>query len=145
MSNYTDSRPFSTGNSKISWEEYAMKLAETAMLRSADPWQKVGCCLLRHDNSVASLGFNGFPKGMLENWDNREERRKFVVHAEQNALRYVKPGECYLAATTLLCCNDCLKALASYGIKTVVYKDLYEFDNSSEILASQFGIQLIKV
>lgn len=127
-----------------SWEEYALKLAEVASLKSKDPWVQVGTCLLRKDHTVASLGFNGFPSGMVENWDDRDERRKYVVHSEINALRYVEPGECYLAACTLLPCNDCLKSLAAYYIKKIIYKDIYKFDQSTLELASKFGIELIK-
>lgn len=130
---------------RLSWEHYALKLAEVAALKSKDPWVTVGCCLLRHDKTVASLGFNGFPAGMTENWENRDERRKYVVHAEKNALRHIKPGECYLAATTLLCCNDCLKDLASYGIKTLVFRDVYDKDDSTLQLAKEFGIKLEQI
>ena len=129
----------------ISWEQYALKLAEVASLKSKDPYVQVGCCLLRHDHSVASLGFNGFPSGMSEDWSNRDERRKYVVHSETNALRYVKPNECYLAAVTLLPCNDCLKSLASYGIKKIVYKDIYQYDSSTIDLAQTFGIELTQI
>ena len=129
----------------MTWEEYALKLAEVAAHKSKDPWQTVGCCLLRPDNSVASLGYNGFPAGMQEDWSNRDERRKYVVHSEINALRYVKPDECYLAATTLLPCNDCLKSLAAYGIKKIVYKEVYKFDPSTLDLAKKFGIELIQL
>lgn len=132
-------------NEKISWELYALKLAEVAALRSGDPWRKVGCCLLRHDNSVASLGYNGFPAGMEEDWSDRTERLKYVCHSEANALRYVKPGEVKLAAVTLLPCNDCLKNFASYGIKQVVYKEVYDRDSSSLALAEKFGITLLQL
>jgi dCMP deaminase len=130
---------------KINWETYALALAKVASLKSKDPYIKVGCCLLRHDNTVASLGYNGFPSGMEENWSNREERRKYVNHAEANALRFVRPDECYLAAITLLPCNDCLKSLASYGIKKIVYSQTYDRDQSSEVLAQKFGIEIIKI
>lgn len=129
----------------LSWEQYALKLAEVASLKSKDPYVKVGCCLLRHDHSVASLGFNGFPTSMEEDWSDRDERRKYVVHSETNALRYTKPNECYLAAVTLLPCNDCLKSLASYGIKTIVYRDVYQQDPSTKELAKKFGIELIQI
>jgi len=132
-------------NNKISWENYALELAKVAALRSADPWKKVGCCLLRNDHSIAALGYNGFPAGMKEDWSDRDERRKYVIHSEINALRYVKPNECYLAATTLLPCNDCLKSLASYGIKIIIYKDVYNFDNSTLELAEKFGVKLIQI
>jgi dCMP deaminase len=129
----------------ISWEEWALMLAETAAKKSKDPWAKVGCCLLRSADNTAVLGFNGFPAKMVENWTDRDLRRKYVVHAEQNALRYVVPNECYLAAVTLLPCNDCLKGLASYGIKKVVYKDIYIRDDSTISLAKDFGIELIQI
>jgi dCMP deaminase len=129
----------------MNWEEYALALAKVASLKSKDPYVKVGCSLLRHDNTVASLGYNGFPSGMEEDWSDRDERRKFVTHAEQNSLRFIKPNECYLAATTLLPCNDCLKSLASYGIKKVIYEKVYDKDDSSLKLAKKFGIELIQV
>ena len=125
----------------MTWEEYALALAKTASLKSKDPYIQVGCCLLRHDNT-AVLGFNGFPSKMKEDWSDREQRRKYVVHAEQNALRYTKPNECYLAASTLLPCNDCLKALASYGIKKIVYEVDYSKDLSTKELAEKFQIEL---
>jgi len=126
----------------MSWEEYAIALAGVAALKSKDPYVKVGCCLLRHDNTIASLGYNGFPSGVEEDWSDRDERRKYVNHSEQNALRFVKPNECYLAAITLLPCNDCLKSLASYGIKKVIYGEVYDRDDSSLIMANKFGIEL---
>jgi dCMP deaminase len=129
----------------MNWDQYALCLAKVASLKSKDPYVKVGCCLLRHDNTVASLGYNGFPAGMKEEWSNRDERRKYVNHAESNALRFVKPNECYLAAVTLLPCNDCLKSLASYGIKKIVYSQTYDKDSSSENLAQKFGIEIVKI
>ncbi len=82
---------------------------------------------------------------MQEDWSDRDKRRKFVVHAEQNALRYVKPDECRLIAVTLLPCNDCLKTIASYGIKEIVYRDVYLHDESTLELADEFGIKLLQV
>ena len=129
----------------MNWSEYALELAFTVAKKSKDPWRKVGACLLRHDKTVASVGYNGFPIGMKEDWSDRERRRKFVVHAEQNALRYVRPGECSLLAVTLLPCNDCLKVVASYGIAVIVYAEEYEHDPSTLELAEMFGIELQKI
>jgi dCMP deaminase len=129
----------------MNWGEYAIELAEVAKLKSKDPWLQVGAVLLRHDNTVAGIGFNGFPSGMEEDWTDRENRSLYVIHAEQNAMRYVKPGECYLLATTTLPCNNCLKIIASYGIKTVIYRYVYERDESTLKLAEDFGIDLIRL
>jgi len=129
----------------VTWESYALSIAKVVSLKSKDPYIKVGCCLLREDNTVASVGYNGFPAGMVEDWSDRDERRKYVNHAEANALRFIKPGECYLAATTLLPCNECLKTLASYGFKKIVFEDVYKRDDSSLKLARNMGIDLIQL
>ena len=130
---------------RIDWERSALSLAKVAALRSEDPFVKVGACVLRHDNSVASLGYNGAPPKVNIDWSDRDERRRRVIHAEANALRYVKPQECRLLACTLLPCNDCLKLISSYGIKEVVYIEEYDKDCSSLTLASEFGINLKKI
>ena len=80
---------------------------------------------------------------MPEDWSDRDGRRRFVVHAEANALRYVQPGDAWLLASTLLPCNDCLRLIASYRIRTIVYGDTYALDNSTHELASAFDIELI--
>ena len=129
----------------MNWNKYALELATVAAKKSKDPWRQVGACLLRHDNTVAGIGFNGYPAGMREDWQDRDNRRLFVVHAEQNALRYVKPDECAMIAVTLLPCNDCLKAIASHGIKRVVYRDIYDRDITSISLAQDFGIELVRL
>lgn len=130
---------------RLSWEEYALKLAFVAAERSRDPWIKVGCCLLRHDNSIASLGYNGEPSGIEIDWSDRDERRKRVIHAECNATKYIKPGEVYLSATTLAPCSNCVKLLKSYGVEIIVYSDIYKGDTFGLELAEEFGIKAIQI
>ena len=134
-----------SNSTRISWGEYALELALAASKRSEDPYLKVGACVLRGDNSVAGVGYNGPPSGVNIDWSDRDERRKRVVHAEINALRYTVPGEPFLLASTLLPCNDCLKTIAAYGIKQVIYGDVYEKDQTSLDLAREFRITLIKL
>jgi deoxycytidylate deaminase len=45
----------------------------------------------------------------------------------------------------MLPCNDCLKVVASYGIKKIVYAADYERDLTSLELAKLFGIELEKI
>jgi dCMP deaminase len=80
-------------NERLTWPEYAMELAKAAALRSEDPYRKVGACILRYDNTVAAIGYNGAPPGVEINWSDRDERRRRVSHAESAALRYIKPHE----------------------------------------------------
>lgn len=126
----------------MNWDEYAMQIAEVAAFKSKDPWRKVGAVILREDNSIASIGYNGFPSGVEEDWSNREERSKFVIHAEQNALRYTHPGEGKILISTTLPCRDCLKAIAAYKIKRVLYKDIYHTDPIALEIAEKMGVTL---
>lgn len=130
---------------RITWEEYALRLAEVAALRSEDPRTKVGCVLLRHDHTIASVGYNGAPAGIEIDWNNREEKHKRVIHSEINALRMIKPNECYLAAITHSPCNDCLKSLAAYGLKKIVYRNAYRSRDGFEPhqIAKEFNIELL--
>lgn len=128
----------------MNWDEYAIGIAEAVSYKSKDRWNKVGAVILRKDHSIASVGYNGFPQGVEEDWSNRDERRKYVIHAEQNALRYIKPDEGEVIYSTLMPCSDCIKAIAAYKIKKVVYKNLYANDYSAIEFAEKMGIELIQ-
>jgi dCMP deaminase len=130
---------------RININNYALELAKVAALRSEDPYVKVGCCIIRHDKSVASLGYNGAPAGIELDWSDRKKRRTKVLHAEVNALRYIKPGEAALLACTLLPCNSCIKMITAYNIKTIVYKDIYKLDQSAIKLCKEWNINLIQI
>lgn len=136
-------------NRRVSWEVYALNLAFAASTRSEDPYQQVGAAALRHDHSTASTGYNGAPPGVSLDWSDRDRRRDYVIHAERNACNYIKPGECYLIASTLLPCADCLKEIAIKGIKTVVYAEDYRTDpkvaQKSHEVAKVYGIKLIHI
>lgn len=128
-----------------SWEHYALALAQAATVRSEDPYIKVGACALRHDKSVAGVGYNGAPPDIEIDWSDRDQRRKLVIHAEVNCLAYCSPGECSLIACTLLPCADCIKFIARYKIKKVFFREIYEKDRSALEVAPLFGIELIQL
>jgi len=130
------------GLMRISWEEYALQLAETGAARSEDPFERVGACVLRGDYSVAGIGYNGAPSGVEIDWSDRDRRRERVIHAEVNALRYIRPDEGFLLACTLMPCQDCLKLAAANGIKKTVFREVYSKDGSAVSLAKEFGIEL---
>ena len=46
-------------NDRLSWEHYAMGLAEAASLRSEDPYVKVGAVVFCHGWSGAGVGEDG--------------------------------------------------------------------------------------
>lgn len=127
-----------------SWEEFSMRLAQTAAIRSEDPYLKVGACVLRQDHSVAGLGYNGAPTGIELDWSDRDQRRIYIVHAEANALRYCKPGECSILACTLIPCPSCLTLIAGYRIPNVYYlEDKTSIDPSISFkVAKQLNINM---
>lgn len=113
---------------RISWEEYAIKIADTASLRSEDVYTKVGACALDFSNRVIGVAYNGLAPGIAVQetfWQDRDKRRPFMIHAEVNLLSLFRRGECRLLACTLLPCSSCASMIAAYGVKKVVYKDVY--------------------
>jgi len=109
------------------WDQYALGLATEAASRSEDPYRQVGACVLREDHSVAACGYNGVPAGIEIDYSDRDKRRKFMVHAETNALRYCRPDEKFsVLACNFLPCADCMKQIGAYGIKKVVFKEVFQ-------------------
>jgi dCMP deaminase len=116
-------------------ETYALGLAAVAASRSEDPFLQCGAAVLRPDGTVAALGYNGAPPKVTLDWTNRAERRKRVIHAEQNALRYTRPDESRMIACTHLPCLECVKLIRSYNIFLVYYThNLPDHYNEEEIL-----------
>ena len=133
---------------RLSWERYALELAQAASTRSEDPFHRVGAALLRPDHTVAAVGYNGAPPGVDIDWSNRDARRAQVIHAEANALRYVTPGEVELLASTMMSCAQCVLLASSYGIKRIVYRDeldpaVYDI-TGIKLLAVTCGISITK-
>lgn len=133
---------------RLSWEQYALNLAAAAASRSEDPYHQVGAALLRADHSVAAVGYNGAPPGVEIDWSNRDARRAVVVHAETNALRWVRPGEVELLACTMMPCMGCVLSASSFGIRRIVYFEeldpsVYDID-TIRATAEMCGIALVK-
>lgn len=131
-------------SNRISWEEYALRLAEVASLRSPDCFVKVGACALDHSNRVIGVAYNGLASGIEVNeefWKDRDNRRPFMIHAEVNLLSLFKRGECKLLACTLLPCSSCASSIVAHDIKKVVYKDTYFRDEKALEIFKFNGIE----
>lgn len=131
-------------------EQYALSIAKAAATRSEDPWVKVGASILRSDGSIASTGYNGAPSGIDMDWSDRDARRKWVIHAEMNALRYILPGGGVLLASTLMPCLECLKNTRAQGITKVVYDGSRELSSGYDVsaildVAERFGMEMISL
>jgi len=133
---------------RLSWEEYALSLAQTAATRSEDPFHKVGACALGYDNKVLGLGYNGLASGLDvsdEFWDDRDSRRPYMIHAEANCLSLFRSGECKLLAVTLLPCSYCATMIAAYRIPNVVYAEIYDRDPTAVEIFNFYKIKLTQI
>ena len=133
---------------RSTWEQHAMNLAAIAMQRSEDPYQQVGACVLGHHNEVLAVAYNGLAAGVnvtREFWGDRDARRPYMIHAESNCLARIKMGEGKLLACTLLPCSACATNIVAYGIKHVIFKDIYNRDTKSVDIFKFYGISCHQV
>ena len=132
---------------RISWEEYALRIAQVASLRSEDPYKQVGASALDWSNRIIGVAYNGLAPGIDVDetfWEDRNRRRPYMIHAEVNLLSLFKRGECRLLACTLLPCSCCASMIASYGIKKVVYIEEYIQDNAAIDIFKFNGIDCVQ-
>lgn len=120
------------------FDEWALGLAVAVSLRSRDPSTKVGAVIIRPDKTIASMGYNGFPRTMEDRedwWNTREEKYARVIHGEMNALLNAKePVHGMTLYCTHPCCQDCAKHIIAAGISRVVF-------GTSEEIRQRFNIE----
>lgn len=107
------------------WDYRFLRLAKEIASWSKDPSTQCGAVVVRPDKTIASLGYNGFPKGMPdrpEDYADREVKYSRVIHAEMNALLNAK--EQLLGYTLYVWpffpCDRCAVHIIQSGIKRVV-------------------------
>lgn len=112
-------------NVPSTWDIRFLEMARLTASWSKDPSTKVGAVIVRPDKTIASLGFNGFPRAVRdlpELLSNREEKYKRIIHSELNAILsarerldgytlYLWPG---------LSCARCAVHIIQTGIVRVV-------------------------
>lgn len=112
-----------TNETRPSFLDAAFDEAALAARRSRDPSTKVGAAIYRPDNTLASKGYNGFPRGVRdldERYADRQKKYLFVVHAEMNALLTARePLHGYILVSTAFPCASCAGAIIQAGIKQV--------------------------
>ena len=131
---------------RISWNDYFMKAATLASVRSPCDRLKVGCVIVKN-NRLISMGYNGFLAGTDHRSIVRWGHEKATIHAEINAITdAAKRGvsiDDSVAYITHYPCINCFKALASSGVKKIYYQVDYKNDPILEDLG--YGISLIKL
>lgn len=115
---------------------------------SKDPSTQIGAIAVK-DKRLVSTGYNGFPRNIEdldERWNNREEKYKYVVHAEMNCIynanyhnQSLKGSTMYIVGLPV--CHECAKGIIQAGVVRVVakYKDApLKWSKSTEITTKMF-------
>lgn len=108
------------------WHERYMRLAREVSTWSKDPSTRTGFVIVDPAlNRVVSMGYNGFPRYVHDSpWrlNTREEKLKFMVHAEDNAIIAAREpldgfvGYCFPWPP----CGPCAAHIVQAGLKRVV-------------------------
>jgi dCMP deaminase len=118
------------------WDDRFLEMAALVASWSKDPSTQCGAVIVRPDRTVASVGFNGFPKGCSDDdefYANRDLKLARVVHAELNAILHAQES---LVGYTMYTyppgfgpsCDRCTAHIIQSGITRVVhYQDTSEF------------------
>ncbi|WP_316207352.1 deoxycytidylate deaminase [Bradyrhizobium sp. SZCCHNR3118] len=107
------------------WDRFFIRGAEWISTASKDPSTKVGAVIVRPDRTVASVGYNGFPRKIAhtpERLTDREVKYGLVQHAEENAIDYAREQ---LDGYTIyrwpfLSCKKCALRIINKGMSRVV-------------------------
>ena len=106
------------------WNQRFIDLAYVVASWSKDPSTKVGAVIVRPDNTIASVGYNGFPRGIEDDDRLNDRAKKYprVVHAEVNAIlnAHERVKWCSIYTTLHPCC-DCAKFIIQAGIDAVYF------------------------
>ncbi|MFX1277307.1 MAG: cytidine/deoxycytidylate deaminase family protein [Promethearchaeota archaeon] len=129
--------------SRISKDEYFMKIAEVVAQRSTCIKRHIGAVLVK-DSHIISTGYNGAPSGLNHCTKNTCVRKNLKsgekpelcrgVHAEINCIIQAAlhgtsiKGNIILYCTTFPCMS-CLKLIINAGINRLVYKEGYNMEN----------------
>ena len=136
------------------WLTHFMELCRCIAAMSKDPSTKVGSVIVRPDRTIASTGYNGFPKACRDDaadYDNRDKKYQRIIHAEMNAILHARePLHGYtLFSFPLPPCDRCMPHIIQAGITTVVVPLIrptdrwYESSNTAIKMAEEAGVNIV--
>jgi dCMP deaminase len=109
------------------WDGRWLRLATQIGDWSKDRRHLVGCVIVGKANQILSTGYNGFPRGVDDDIDERHERPAkydWTEHAERNAIynaaRYGVAIDGAFIYSSLFPCIACSRAIIQSGISVVV-------------------------
>lgn len=107
------------------WDLRFLEMAQLISTWSKDPSTKVGSVITDKNHKVISIGYNGLPSSVPDYQsilDNREEKYKFIIHAETNAILTANTSVkgCTVYTYPFLPCTNCASMVIQAGIVRVV-------------------------
>lgn len=109
------------------WDQRWMDLARFIAAWSKDRSRKVGAVIVDDRNAVISLGWNGFPRGLDDDVDERHQRPSkyaWTEHAERNSILNAAANGHRTAGCRIYVpwypCADCARAIIQAGIVEVI-------------------------
>ena len=108
----------------LKWDYRFLEMGKLVSTWSKDPSTQVGAVIVDPSRRVVSLGYNGFPVGVSDDFrlDNRKTKYKMVVHAECNALLYasIDLTNCAIYTYPFMPCPKCAGMIIQSGIRRIV-------------------------
>lgn len=138
------------------WSKRFLGLAEAVSRWSKDDLTKVGCVIVGPNREIRSTGYNGPPRGINDDIEERHKRPEkyfWFEHAERNAIyNAARVGTALTGCaiyTSTFPCADCARAIVQSGIKKVVtgkgWKDLKRWEKHFNVAMQMFEESDIKV
>jgi dCMP deaminase len=122
------------------WDRLFLDICLRMAEMSKDTSTKTGCVVVRPDKSVASVGFNGFPRGVNDAIKSRYERPQkymYTEHCDRNAILTAAKHGVSLAGCTMYLtgppCADCTRAIIQSGIVEVVWPKANRMEDDPEV------------
>ncbi|MEA2080003.1 MAG: deaminase [Pseudomonadota bacterium] len=130
------------------WDRRFLQLAKHISSWSKDDSKCVGA-VITEGKFIRSLGYNGFPVGVIDTWNNKFEKRSKIVHAEANAILSARAdiAGCMIYIYPFMPCSTCAGLIIQSGISRIVCPDhkISEFYNPKETfeMLKQAGVSLL--
>lgn len=109
------------------WDSRYLEMARLVAGWSKDRSTKVGAVIVGEAGQILSTGFNGFPRGVNDDVDERHERPAkylYTEHAERNAIYNAARLGVQLLDSRMYVdwppCSDCARGIIQAGIGEVV-------------------------
>lgn len=141
------------------WDTYFMSLAEVISTRANCLKRRVGAVIVKN-RRIISTGYNGTPSGIKNCFEGGCKRCATTTksgenlaecvcsHAEENAITQAAYHGIALKDSSLYCtlspCLLCARMIIGAGIKEVIFKEEYCFEEQTKALLKEAGIKIRK-